>query len=117
MNVVVEKRLAELQEEYEKMRTTWVDPDQHHKIKKELESISQANQTIEVRPKKSFVSGYPSVPFLLSLTLKFECISRDFPVRPYHLHAKTEQNILRPTIPILKFYLEHNFCTFCLKYE
>ena len=36
MNVVVEKRLAELQKEYEKMRTTWVDPDQHHKIEKEL---------------------------------------------------------------------------------
>ena len=48
MSVVVEKRLSELQEEYDKMKTTWVDPDLHQKLKKELESISQANQTIEV---------------------------------------------------------------------
>ena len=48
MNVVVEKRLSELQEEYDKMKTTWIDPELHHKMKKELETVSQANQTIEV---------------------------------------------------------------------
>ena len=48
MSVVIEKRLSELQEEYDKVKSTWIDPEEFNKIKKQCEEDSQAKQTLEV---------------------------------------------------------------------
>ena len=48
MSVVIEKRLSELQEEYDKVKATWFGPEEFNKIKKQLDEESQAKQTLEV---------------------------------------------------------------------
>lgn len=48
MNVVTEKRLAEVQAQYEHMRSSWIDPGQHEAIKKQLSMEQHTKQTYEV---------------------------------------------------------------------
>lgn len=48
MNIVTEKRLAEVQAQYEHMRSSWIDPGQHEAIKKQLNMEKHTKQTYEV---------------------------------------------------------------------
>lgn len=54
MSIVIEKRLSELQEEHDKVKSTWVDPELYEKVKKQLETESEAKKTIEVILGRSF---------------------------------------------------------------
>ena len=44
MSIVIEKRLSELQEEHDKVKSTWVDPELYEKVKKQLETESEAKK-------------------------------------------------------------------------
>lgn len=48
MNIVTEKRLAEVQAQYEHVRASWIDPTQHEAIKKQLSMEQHTKQTYEV---------------------------------------------------------------------
>ena len=48
MSVVTDKRLAEVQAQYEHLRTSWIDPGQHEAIRKELNMEQHAKQSYEV---------------------------------------------------------------------
>ena len=48
MSVVIEKRLSELQEDYDKMKSTWIDPEEFSKVRQQLEAESEAKHTLEV---------------------------------------------------------------------
>ncbi|XP_052283652.1 nuclear mitotic apparatus protein 1-like isoform X2 [Dreissena polymorpha] len=47
MNIVTEKRLAEVQAQYEEMRSSWVDPHMHDIVRKQLAQEQQTKQTFE----------------------------------------------------------------------
>ena len=48
MNVVTEKRLAELQADFDHMRSTWVDPVKHHTLNEQLKQAELARTGFEV---------------------------------------------------------------------
>lgn len=48
MNVVTEKRLSELQVEYDQIRSTWIEPVAHHTVCEQLKHEEQAKLAFEV---------------------------------------------------------------------
>jgi len=48
MSVVTEKQLAEVQAQYDEIRASWVNPQQHSSIQQQLQREQQTKQTFEV---------------------------------------------------------------------
>lgn len=49
LGIITEKRISELEDELNELRSTWIQPDINQALKNELSQISQMKDKFEVR--------------------------------------------------------------------